>query len=247
MKPTDYSESGQPIYRYEDQETREWSPAEYGEEGWSEKIVEHFEKHIGKIDMVFHEIVSETIHVDVYHILPTPERNFHTLFTTGMSYLPMNTPEELEGGQYAELMISLPPTWPISEEAFKNEDCYWPVRWLKVIARFVHDYQTWMGFGHTMPNGDPAEPLSSQTKQSGIVLLPPIQVPESFGELQMDEERSVNFYSIVPLYPEEMDFKLKHGINALLERFDEHGITELVDLKRKNVCKPSSLLKFWKK
>lgn len=245
MKPTDYSESGQPIYRYEDQEQREWAPPEYGEEGWSEKIEEHFERHIGPIDRVFHEIISETIHVDVYHIKPSPERNYHTLFTTGMSYLPMNTPEELEGGEYAEVMICLPPSWPIDEEAFQNENHYWPVRWLKMIARFVHDYQTWMGMGHTMPNGDPAEPLSEETKLSGILLVPPLQVSPDFHVLQMDEERAVNFYCLVPLYTEEMNFKLKYGADALLERFDKYGINEVLDLTRRNVCKSSRL--FWRK
>jgi hypothetical protein len=69
VKPTDYSESGQPIYRYEDKEHKEWIAPDYGEEGWSEKIEQHFEKYIGNIDNVFHEIISDLIHIDVFMMI----------------------------------------------------------------------------------------------------------------------------------------------------------------------------------
>lgn len=236
-KPTDYSKSGDPIYRYTEKE-REWQPPDYGEEGWIEKIEEHVQLHIGEADTVFHEIISDLIHVDVHCINPTPERNYYTLFTTGMSYLPMKTPDELESHAYAELLICLPPDWPISQEAFQNPNHYWPVRWLKMLARFPHDYETWLGWGHTMPNGDPPEPLSEETEMSGIILLPPIEADEQFFTLEMDDGRILRFYAIVPLYQEELDFKLDHGSDALLEKFDEYGINEIIDLGRRNVCKP---------
>jgi hypothetical protein len=243
VKPTGYTESGQPIYKYDDQE-RECTPPHYGEEGWSEKIAEHVEQFYGPVESVFHEVISDLIHVDVYWIKPTPEQNFHTLFTTGMSFLPMNTPKELPERRYAELMAFLPPDWLISEEAFQDPDNYWPVYWLKMLARFPHQYDSWLADAHTMPNGDPPEPLSGKTNQDGIILLPPIMVSADFHGLRMDEERVVNFYAIVPLYPEEMAFKLKHGVEALLDRFDKHGINELIDLNRTNVCK-KPLWKFW--
>lgn len=246
VKPTEFSATGEPIYRYEDKTTEGWTPPHYGEEGWSEKIERHFEAYVGKVDLVFHEILSDTIHVDVYHIKPTPERNYHTLFTTGMSYLPMNTPEGLEDRQYAELMICLPPSWPISDEAFQDPNHYWPVRWLKMLARFVHDYNTWMCEGHTMPAGDPPAPLSGHTALNGIMLVHPLQVEPEFRILQMDENRVVHFYCIMPLYQEEMDFKLNNGSEALMKKLGKHRITEVIDLQRTNVC-TSFFHRFWKK
>lgn len=242
-KPSDYTEAGDPIYRYEEKE-REWQVPNFGEEGWIEKIEGHFEKFIGPIDSVFHEILSDLIHVDVNYIKPSEEYKFHTLFTTGMSYLPMNTPEGLEEYQYAEVMVCLPPDWPISDEAFRDYNNYWPVRWMKMLARFPHEYETWLGFGHTMPAGDPPESLSDSTKMSGILLVPPIQFHEDFLTLRIDEKRVIHFYAIVPLYEEEMEFKLKHGTEPLLDKFDKYGITEIIEINRKNVCK--SPFSFWK-
>lgn len=134
-KSTEYSESGNPIYRYSDRQ-HEWRPPVYGEEEWIEKIEDHVRKHIGEVDSVFHEILSDVVHIDVHFIKPTPERNYYTLFTTGMSFMPMNTPEGAEGYEYAELMICLPPDWRISQEDLQNPDHYWPIRWLKMLAVF---------------------------------------------------------------------------------------------------------------
>jgi hypothetical protein len=244
--PVERSASGQPIYRYQSNEKAEWAAPSYGEAGWSEKIEEHFEKHIGKIESVFHEIISETVHIDVHHIKPTAARNYHTLFTTGMSFLPMNTPEGLDHHQYAELMVCLPPAWPISDAGFQDDNNYWPIRWLKMLARLPHEYNSWLGPAHTIPNGDPPTPLSSQTKMSGIMLLPSTIASADFKTLTMPSGTIVRFYSIIPLYQEEMNYKLNNGAEALLDKLNKEQVNEIIHLKRKNVMK-SSLLQFWKK
>jgi len=46
----------------------------------------------------------------------------------------------------------------------------------------------------------------------------------------------VHIYALLPIYKEEMEFKLKRGGEKLYERFDQEGINELLDINRKNVC-----------
>ena len=48
---------------------------------------------------------------------------------------------------------------------------------------------------------------------------------------------TIHFYSFVPLYAEEVAFKLEQGAEPLLERFAKNRVTELLDIKRVNVCK----------
>jgi hypothetical protein len=240
----EFTKAGDRIYRYEEKVTN-WRPPTYGEEGWSEKIEEHIQRYYGEVETVLHEVVSDLIHIDVHHIKPTERHPYNVLFTTGMSFLPMNTPEGRENYRYAELMVCLPPDWPISDEAFKDFDHYWPVYWLKMLARLPHEHNTWLGEGHTIPNGDPAEALSSKTEMNGIILIPPIRVSQEFHTLGIDGERSVHFYSLVPLFDEEMNFKLNKGVGALTNKFDKNHIDEVIDLKRKNTCKRSFFSK-WK-
>lgn len=105
------------------------------------------------------------------------------------------------------------------------------------MARFPHKYATWFGFGHTIPNGDPALPYAPGTKLCGAIVLPPLTVPPEFRELRIDADKQVDFYSRVPLYREELDFKLRKGAVALLDKFDGKGINDLVEVDRTNVAR----------
>ena len=44
----------------------------------------------------------------------------------------------------------------------------------------------------------------------------------------------VNFYQVIPLYEEEMNFKIAHNAEALLEKMDE--VSPIVDIRRASVC-----------
>lgn len=236
MSEKEYSESGSPIFIHS--RNKEFEVA-IGDEHSIEMISNHIEKHVGKISVVFHEIISDLVHIDVYAVAPTQERNFWTFVTSGMSNRAMSMPKGLETYRFAELLICLPASWPVSNEAFKDENNYWPIRWLKNLARLPHEYNTWLCYGHTMPNGDPAKPFANNTKFSCMMISLPETVddPEGFFELKVNESKSIYFYSVVPIYKEETDFKIKRGADELLERFQQNAINELVDVRRKNVCK----------
>lgn len=228
------SESGSPIYRYKETEKNQFEGAS-GQPS-IEEISNHIEKHIGPIHMVFHELVSELVHIDVHWVKPTEEHPYHTLVTSGMSDKAMNTPEGLEGCDYAELSICLPKDWKVSEESFKHEKNYWPIRWLKYLARFPHEYNTWLGYGHTIPNGDPAESFTENTNLNSMVLLPSVIFDEEFHTLKLDN-KLINFYTLVPLYKEEVDLKLKKGIEALFDGFDKYHINDIIEINRINTAK----------
>jgi len=207
-----------------------------------EQIEKHITTHIGKIDTVWHELISNILHIDVHQIAPTDERPYWSWVTSGMSDLPMPAPEGSEYWRHAELMICLPRDWPVQGEEADQERHYWPMRWLKMLARFPHEYETWLAWGHTMPNGDPPEPFAEDTDFSGIILLSPKTVSNDFWSLKVREDKILHFYSLVPLYEEEMNLKLKQGAHHLDDLLEKAKVTELVDINRKNVAKG----KWWK-
>ena len=223
------SESGDPIYRYKESDINEFEGPS-GESSFDE-ISEHVEKYIGKIHLILHEIISKQVHIDVIWVKPTKEKPFHTFITSGMSDKPMKTPNDVENCDDAELCICLPDSWKVSNEEFKDENNYWPIRWLKYLARFPHEFDTWLSYGHTIPNGDPAEPFANNTKLNTMVLLPTIIFDKSFHTLKL-ENKSIDFYTLVPLYTEEVELKLKKGVEALFDGFDKFGINDIIDLDR---------------
>jgi len=143
------STSGSPIYRYGPR-TKPFEVAIDNPD--MERIQQHIEKHIGEVAMVYHELISDLVHIDIFWIKPTPNRNFHTLITGGMSARPMKAPPQAKEFQYAELLVCLPPEWSLDEEAFKDERYYWPIRQLKMLARFPHEYDTWLWYGQYTEN-----------------------------------------------------------------------------------------------
>jgi hypothetical protein len=237
IEPHGRTPSGAPLYRHEAR-TKPFEPVT-GDGESIDRISAHIEQHVGPVAGVFHEIVSDLVHVDVHLVAPTADRPWHTLVTSGMSDRPMTVPDGVDPAEqaFAELTICLPPDWPMEHAAWSDERNYWPIRWLKTLARLPHEYDTWLGWGHTVPNGDPPEPYAHGTKFCCMLLLPSISAGDDFHRLKVNDEKTINFYALYPLYKEEVDFKLKRGTEALIEKFFKAGVTDVVDVARRNACR----------
>jgi len=200
-------------------------------------IEDHIEEHIGRISLVYHEIVSDELHIDIHVVEPSETRKFYTLITSGMSDYPMQAPKGYEDYKYAELILSLPATWSLTDEALQHQINNWPITWLKTIARLPHDKNTWVSLGHTIPNGNPPMPFSTKTALCCWVLSVPLLFGKSFRNLTVDEQKTINFFCLIPIYREEMAFKLQKGAQPLIEKLLRNRINEVIDVSRKNVCK----------
>jgi hypothetical protein len=214
------SKSGSPILRHQEIAAQ---PAEIGHAD-DERICAHLERVLGEIDggLVWHEIVSERIHIDV-HLCPPSDRNpANLLVTSGMSAFPMNVPdgvEDRDSWRHAELCMLLPPDWPLSESDLHREESYWPLRLLKTLVRIPHAFSSWLGWGHSIPNGDPAEPYASDTELAGALIIPPFLFGEDLFVCPGDPE--LHIFQVLPVTSGEMSFKLDRGTEALLDRLEQ--------------------------
>jgi Suppressor of fused protein (SUFU) len=142
---------------------------------------DHVTRFLGPCTSVFHEIASDLVHVDVYMWEATIERPMHTFVTSGMSDRPMHLPADLVNqrpADRAELVVCVPPSWPLPShsqvfEEWRDERYYFPIRGLRSLARLQHEYNTWLGFGHTVPTGDPPTPFAEGTRLCGWGLCRP--------------------------------------------------------------------------
>lgn len=233
-RASEVSDGGSTIYRHKPRAAPTFVPPDMSESNL-QAIDDHVTEHIGKIDTVWHEIVSDIVHIDIHVVPPRPERPYYTLVTSGMSDRAMSAPEGAEDWRFSELMICLPPDWPLTDEAFNEEKNYWPLRWLKKLARFPHEYETWLSVAHTIPNGDPPEPLADNTSLIGFMLVPPLTTSVEFHELIVPPLKKIHFHALMPLTAREMEFKLKHGAESLMQRLENGKVTELLDVGRKSV------------
>ena len=200
----------------EDEETG--VPEVYTEEEM-EAVEGHIQQYFGKFENVFHELSSPDIHVDICVVPPSKERNYYTLVTMGMGAHRMNVPEELAEYKLerAELAIALPGNWKLKHEDMKNERWYWPIRLLKTLARLPIASDTWLGFGHTMDN---EEDFAKDTKLCAAMLTGPQDTEDGSEVCILPGGEEVNFYQVIPLYREELEYKMEHDADALLDKMD---------------------------
>lgn len=193
-------------------------PEVYSEDEMS-AIEQHIQSTFGAFDQVLHELDSPDIHVDICVVPPSERRNYYTLVTMGMGAHRMNVPEELAEYKLerAELAIALPPDWKLDKDSMQEQRWYWPVGLLKVLARLPISNDTWLGFGHTM---EKQSPFAEDTELCAAILTGPQDMDlDTCGEVCiLPGGEEVNFYQVLPLYREEMEYKLKHDADALLER-----------------------------
>ena len=214
------------------------APEVYSEDEMS-AIEQHIGKAFGPVEMVFHELVSPDIHVDICMVPPSEKRDYYTLVTMGMGAHRMNVPAELAEYKLerAELAIALPPDWKLDQDSLKDERWYWPIGLLKVLARLPIAEDTWLGFGHTM---DKQSPFAEGTELCAAILVGPQDVVWEGGEVcVLPSGQEVNFYQVIPLYRDEMEYKLAHDADALLEKMAD--VSFVVDPTRRDVLAKDTL------
>ena len=214
--PDDGDEDDSDGERPEDEESG--VPEVYTEEEMN-AVEEHIQQYFGKFENVFHELDSPDIHVDICVVPPSEERDYYTLVTMGMGAHRMNVPEELAEYKLerAELAIALPGNWKLKHEDLKNERWYWPIRLLKTLARLPIASDTWLGFGHTMDNEDD---FAKDTKLCAAMLTGPQDTEDGSEVCILPNGEEVNFYQVIPLYRDELEYKMEHDADALLDKMN---------------------------
>ena len=220
------------------QDEEEFSNPEVYTEEEMEAVEEHIEQYFGKFENVFHELVSPDIHVDICVVPPSEERDYCTLVTMGMGAHRMNVPEELAEYKLerAELAIALPADWKLDQESMKDEKWYWPIRLLKSLARLPINCDSWLGHGHTVKN---REPFADNTKLCTATLIGPQGTEDGSEVCTLPGGEEVNFYQVIPLYEDELDYKLEHDVDALLNKM--RGISFVVNPTRQNAITRGTL------
>ncbi|MBQ6586257.1 MAG: suppressor of fused domain protein [Coriobacteriales bacterium] len=210
-----------PAYVYSDQELEEFDA--------------YVERAFGPYDSVLHEIASPDIHLDVVIVPPSPGRDHLMLLTMGAGAYRMDVPSQFAKYEleYAEYAICLPADWNL--ESGDDRD-YWPVRLLKDAGRLPVSCDTWLGYGHTMQNDEDGSPYAPGVGFNSAMLAALPQADGKVAELRMSNGKLINFYLLLPLYPEELAFKFEHGADDLIDLLAETDGFPVLDVARRNCC-----------
>ena len=182
-----------------------------------------YDRFFGECQNVSHEIFPLIPHVDVfiYFRRGPDERDVYTLVTSGMSDLEMSVPAGVKAPRRCELILYCSEPKPEYIET------------MRFLAHFPHNQKTWIGSGHTVPNGNPPAPLWGSSVLDTILFIPPIVKRDQTlpDELILDGE-AVHFLWMVPLTTPECNLKLAKGLNSILDLFQRNRHPHVFDPSR---------------
>ena len=184
-----------------------------------------YQEFFGPSDLVSHESIPLIPHIDIWiHPPGFRGRNFFTLVTNGMSDIPMNLESEVtKSYSRRELIIY----------TADHQAAY--VSLLRNIARFPFEYSTWVGVGHTIPNGNPPAPMFKDSELVSVIFFPAmLDLEQTLPQRVVLNGDPVEFLWLVPLTQTELDFKLEHGIEALAEELGKAKDWPVLDPNRKS-------------
>lgn len=173
----------------------------------------------------------------VFTIKASEYRPFTTILSCGLSTTCMDTPEGYSPAFY-EVMMLLPPNWPTNKELLFDGKNQWPY---DTLLSFI------MNHANKHISYHPGACLRYPGEQeivpglgfNSALLWFSRELSQYFTEFQ-SEGHTVNILTTIPLYPEEYNHNAKFGPDSLLERFDEFGIEEIVQVGRPNSCRENT-------
>lgn len=195
----------------------------------------HLVTHFGRDSfMVLHEIISPTVHVDVYIVEPSERFPFVRLLTSGLSELPMTVPAGFPASPHAELTMALPVSW--GRGAPQDS---WPIQLLRQLARLPHEARSHLWYGHRLRNGNPPQPFAPDTRLCAAVIVPPVDVPPGFDTIEIEQGRVVTVLGVLPIYPRELEYLRRRGYDTFFRRLAAKGYTDVVTRRRPSYLQPA--------
>ena len=182
-------------------------------------VKEHIEQCFGPIYLQVEDSQTDHIKCDIDIIKPSENQEgaCQYLVTKGMGAHKMPVPDEFKALNLdrAELYLALASDWNLeSEEEQEN----WPITLLSVLSRLPFVYDSWMAQGHII-SFPQDEDYAPGTNYAGAILLNPAK-DSSYG-LELDNLGHINFYQVVLLYQEEIDYAEQYSARTLMKLMDK--------------------------
>lgn len=156
------------------------------------------------------------------------------LLTNGLSDYTMPVLDKWKGREHNEIFFCLPTYWDTDD--LENPNFNWVFHWIFRLEQFVREKQTWYGPGHTIPCGNPPTPISHTMQEEYFIFLDPMFMQDTLTPIELPD-KTIRFLATVPLFGDELDYKMGKGTHKLIKKFISRNIDERLDDYRASVLK----------
>ena len=193
-------------------------------------VTHHIAANLGSVRHILRGKIQEQPQIDILVVPPTPQRNYFTLATAGMSNQPMTTPTNLHQYRFAELYMHMPANWNYEIDP-------WPSELLVQLAQLPHKTNSWLGYGHHT-SFDDLEAISAPSPFTGILLASSLFQREQFQTLQASPGKRIYFYNVCPLYADELKLAQQAGPTYIEDLFMAMKPIIPTDASRPSILNP---------
>lgn len=180
-----------------------------------------YEQEFGKLVHWDYEMPLSSHPIDVMDYRGSD--SFSVLATIGMSDLAQNVPREHADCSRCELYYCV--SNPRLEHRYL----------LRHLAKYAHRHSTWFGCGHTLPNGDPPEPLFDGSQLCATLFLDPVLVStRAVGQRIEVAGSQLLMLWVVPITLAELALVRRDGFDDLMDLFQRHQHPIVLDEHRQS-------------
>ena len=174
------------------------------DEGELDAILQYIKDAFGSISRVYYDADDPPKpRIDIALVDLSEDCDFYTLVTIGMGIQPMRDPSGENDPQkvFSELVIFLPPGWDFEKDT-------WPFQVLKLLARYHFDHfnQPILIEAGVTYYGE----MMWDTPFDGVLFIPAATRDEIPYQLQVPNDKIINYYLLLPLYEDEVDYIRAH-------------------------------------
>ena len=103
---------------------------------------------------------------------------------------------------------------------------------VRQFAKLVHIQTVRIGPGETVQFARDPKPMFEQSKQVAFAFMRPRLPADGFSRMRLGDGDSVDFWSPVPIYRDELEAAAAHGVDRLAKGLEKAGVTEMLHLDR---------------
>lgn len=205
----------------------------------SRAVLDHLSARLGPPTLCYSFQPEQQPRIDLLFVPPSEaSEGAVTVCTLGMSEFVQPVPAGVPQPPRCELMLRLPADWPMDEHKLTERHTAWPLHWLTALARMPQRLATWVGPGHTIPNGDPPQPFAEGTGLCGFLIVLPVCFEEG-QDVVSTPAGPVALFSALPIHASELRLALERGAGVLLERLLAANVDDVIELTRAPVDAPA--------
>lgn len=186
-------------------------------------VKEYISNKIGNVHLLIPSQTLDDLDIEIIIVEPTKEKPFYTLVTNGLSNYEMKIPKYIETNSFCELVIYLPADWRILNP---NINYYWPIKSLFELAAKIVKNQGWVSFSSI---------INLNRKVADNCSFNAFLFVTGIDDEALINDKYVSFYSLIPVYDEEVIYAKQYGNESLFDKLVNDGLVfpPIVDINRK--------------